>query len=439
MQHLENYIAEMKKLLCLALPLMLAQLFNSGKGMVDTMMVGNIDKYNLAGLSLANGVYMLIVLFGAGVGAGLISILSRLYAQKEFDRIHFYSMQAIYLNTIIAVIMMVFLVNGEMFFSHLENLDVQTRQIATDYLKVLGWVIPVTSLMFVFRPVLQSFVKNKTILVVSGAVFALNIPLNYLFIYEFNWGAVGSAYSTALCFLLEVLLLLLVMLKDPRMNIFKKYIKVDWYEVKSLLKLGTPIGLSIMLSVALFTAVTFMLAEFGEEQVGAHHIASNFLGFIFMFSLGLNFALVQRVSFYIGLGQVEKIKLIVISSAMLSVVVSLFTMCLTYIFRYQIADIYTDNEAILVIAVNIFVISMLYQMFDGLQIVGTSILRAYKLNKESFKIALVTYWGIGFGSGYLMAQENGIYGYWYGFCICFICATFMYYRKIYKIVWLGEK
>lgn len=438
MQKLENYILEMKTLLILALPLMLAQLFNSGKGMIDTMMVGNIDKYNLAGLSLANGVYMLIVLFGAGIGAALIAILSRLYAQQDFKKIRFYSQQAIYLNTIISVIMMIILVNGEVFFSHLDSLDERTIKIASEYLAVLGWVIPFTSLMFVFRPVMQSFIKNKGLLCISGLTFFMNIPLNYLFIYKFEWGAVGSAYATAICFAAETTLLGLYIFRKDEMNIFKDFVKIDWYEIKSLFKMGTPIGLSIMLSVATFSAITFMLAEFGEEYVGAHHLASNFLGLVFMFGLGLNFALVQRVSFYIGLEQIEKIKLIVISSAMLSATVSLFTMCLTYIFREDIANMYTDNQTIIVIAINILVISMFYQLFDGLQIVGTGILRAYKLNKETFKISLITYWGIGFSIGYYLSKDYSVYGYWYGLCICFFIATIMYYRKIYLVVWKGK-
>tara|TARA_Y100001960_G_scaffold327972_1_gene415641 strand:- start:2302 stop:3621 length:1320 start_codon:yes stop_codon:yes gene_type:complete len=438
MQRLENYITEMKKLFCLALPLMLAQLFNSGKGMVDTMMVGNIDKFSLAGLSLANGVFMLVILFGAGVGAALVATLSRLYAQKDFEKMHFYGMQGVYLNTIIALFTAVFLFFADSLFHQLGNLDTQTTDLAGDYLKVLAIIWPFASLLFILRPILQSFVKNKEILYISGAMFIMNIPLNYIFIYDLDMGAIGSAYATAICFIFEVAALLAYILKSKEMNIFSKCIKIDWYEIRSLLKLGTPIGLSIMLSIALFTSVTFMLAEYGEEYVGAHHLATNFLGFVFMFGLGLNFALVQRVSFFIGLNQVEKIKLIVVSSAALSVLVSLFTMCMTYAFRYQIADIYTNNEAIIAIAVNIFVISMLYQMFDSLQAVGTGILRAYKLNRQTFMIALFTYWVIGFGSGYYLSQDHGIYGYWYGFCICFLASTILYFRKIYKVVWKGQ-
>lgn len=438
MQNLSNYIQEMKKLFCLALPLMLAQLFNSGKGMVDTMMVGNIDKFNLAGLSLASGVFMLVILFGAGVGIALVSTLSRLRAQNDYKKIHFYAFQGVYLNAIISTIAAIFLFNSDLIFAQLDNLEPQTIQIASSYLKILAIIWPFASILFILRPVMQSFVKNKQLLLISGATFIANIPLNYLFIFNFEWGAIGSAYATALCFVIEVSLILLYILKSEEMNIFKKFEKIDWYEVRSLLKLGTPIGLSIMLSIALFTTVTFMLADYGEEYVSAHHLAVNFLGFIFMFGLGLNFALVQRVSFYIGLGQLEKIKLIVVSSAMLSVIVSLFTMCLTYIFRFEIADIYTNNETIIIIASNIFVISMFYQILDSLQAVCTGVLRAYKLNREAFNVALFSYWVVGFGSGYYLSADYGIYGYWYGFCICFLTAVIIYSHKIYKVVWKGQ-
>lgn len=440
----DHYINEMKKLFTLALPLMLVQLFNSGKGIVDTMMVGSIDKYNLAGLSLATGVYVVIILFSAGFGSAVISVLSRLFATKEYDQIKFYAQQSLYLNLILAAITSLFFINGGFFFSGLDNLDEQTKQIAADYLKIMGFVYPISSLLFVFRPVMQTFVKNKQLLWISGAMFFLNIPLNYLLIYGAGpipqMGAIGSAYSTAICFILEIAALYWYLLRHEEMNFLKNFVKVDWYEVKKLFLLGCPIGLAIVLEVGLFTAVTFLLAKFGEETVGAHHLASNFLGFIFMFSLGLSFALMQRVSFFIGLNEVEKVKLTVISSALLSMIVSLFTICLTFIFKDQIIGLYTTNIHIFAIAVNIIIISLFYQLFDSLQVTAVGVLRAYKLNRQSFNYAFISYWGVGFISGYIMANyfDFGVYGYWFGFVLCFITASILNYRKVYLVVWKGH-
>jgi MATE family multidrug resistance protein len=441
---LDNYIKEIQKLFVLALPLMLVQLFNSGKGIVDTMMVGHIDKINLAGLSLATGVYIVIVLFSAGFGSAVIAVLSRLYATKEYDQIRFYAQQSLYLNLILSFITAGFLINGGFFFSHLDTLEPETRQIATDYLRILGWVYPISSMMFVFRPVMQAFIKNKELLWISGTMFALNIPLNYIFIYGLGsipaMGAIGSAYSTAICFVLEIGALYWYIRRHDEMNFCKKFVKIDWYEVRKLFLLGLPIGLAIVLEVGLFTFITFLLAKFGEETVGAHHLATNFLGFIFMFSLGLSFALMQRVSFFIGLNETEKVKLTVISSAALSILVSLFTICLTFIFREQIVGLYTSNIHILVIAVNIIIISLFYQLFDGLQITAVGVLRAYKLNRQSFNYALFSYWGVGFVSGYIMANyfNLGVYGYWFGFILCFITASFLNYKKVYQVVWKGH-
>ena len=439
---LDNYLAEMKKLFTLAVPLMLVQLFNSGKGIVDTMMVGNIDKINLAGLSLGSGVYIAIVLFSAGFGSATIAVLSRLYATKDYKDIRFYAQQSLYLNFIISIFTAICLINGSFFFSGLDNLEPETKQIAADYLRILGWVYPIASTMFVFRPVLQAFIKNKQLLVISGVMFFLNIPLNYVFIYGLGpvpqMGAIGSAYSTAICFLLEIAALYWYTVRHAEMNFCRDFVKPNFYEIRKLFLLGLPIGLAIVMEVGLFTAVTFLLAKYGEETVGAHHLSANFLGFIFMFSLGLSFALMQRVSFFLGLNQVEKIKLTVISSAALSVLVSLFTICLTFLFRNEIAGLYTSNIHIIVIATKILVISLFYQVFDGLQITAVGVLRAYKMNRQSFNYALFAYWGVGFGTGHFMSQYWGVYGYWFGFILCFITASALCYRKVYNVVWKGH-
>lgn len=56
-------LTEIKQIFILAFPLMLSQFCSIGKEMVDTIMVSNVDKYNLAGMALAMSIYALFRLF----------------------------------------------------------------------------------------------------------------------------------------------------------------------------------------------------------------------------------------------------------------------------------------------------------------------------------------------------------------------------------------
>lgn len=435
MANLNNYINEIKKLFLLALPLMLIQVFNSGKGIVDTMMVGNIDKLNLAGLSLAVGLYIVIMLFSAGVATANIALYSKLRAKKQIDKIKYHAQQNLYLNIIISIVISLILINCGVIFDSLGNLQQETRQIATDYLIVMGYIFPVANLLFLFRPLMQAFIKNKFLLFVSGMIFFLNIPLNYFFIYNLELRAIGSAYSTAICFMLEALIVFGYVFKHKDMNFFSNFSKVDFSVIKKSFLIGLPIGLAIMVEVSLYTAITFLLAKYGEEAVGAHHLATNYLGFIFMFSLGLSFALTQRVSHFLGLKQYEEIKTVVLSATALSLMVNVFTICITLILKEQIAMLYTSNIYIIAIAANMLLISCVYQAFDGLKVVSSGILRAYKLNRQAFNYSLLSYWLVGFGAGYVLSLEYGYYGFWYGFIFCYVIAALLFYRKVYTTVW----
>ena len=76
----------------------------------------------------------------------------------------------------------------------------------------------------------------------------------------------------------------------------------------------------------------------------------------------------------------------------------------------------SDSVAILSIGVSLMLIAACFQLTDGLQAVGLGLLRGMQDVKVPFIIALVSYWGVGFTTSYLLGIKfsYGPQGIWLG-------------------------
>jgi MATE family multidrug resistance protein len=81
-----------------------------------------------------------------------------------------------------------------------------------------------------------------------------------------------------------------------------------------------------------------------------------------------------------------------------------------------IAAVYTQDEQVHVIAVQLLVMAAIFQIFDGLQVAGAAALRGLKDTAVPMGITLVAYWGVGLPLGYGLGivQNGGPQALWIG-------------------------
>ncbi|MCP4356141.1 MAG: MATE family efflux transporter [Proteobacteria bacterium] len=430
-----SYFYDIKSLLILALPLMLMQFFGYSIGMIDVMMVGHIDESNLAGLALAVSVHSVIFLLFSSFGVPVLSNISKLYAEERFSDIRAYFQQFLYCCVIVGIVLTVFFMNSDFIFSQL-NIQDKTKDIASDYLNILGTVTVFGCVSSGLKNLMRAFAKNKVLLTVVIAGMPINILLNYVLIFGIDgvvpaMHARGSAISSAFIIVVDFIICLVYCMRHEEMNPFKNFVKIKWRSIKKIFAAGIPVSAGLVMETGLFSTLTFMCAKYGETTIGGHQVALNFRGVIYMLYFGLSMAVVQRIAFLRGLKRDDEIKHTILSAAGLSLLLSFITINITLFFRKEIASLYSNDESVVVIAMQILLIYATFQAFDGLRIIGLAIMRAYNLNKEAAKFAFFCYWCVGFVSGVILSRFYGVFGYWMGLVLCFMILTYCFYSKIY--------
>jgi MATE family multidrug resistance protein len=167
-----------------------------------------------------------------------------------------------------------------------------------------------------------------------------------------------------------------------------------------------------------------MMAVIGADALGAHQLVFNVAGVCFMVPLGLAQAATVRVAYQLGLGMPEAarragfVALALGASVMMAAAVLLWTTPRLLIgFYLDLGD--AANGGLVAIALQLFVIAALFQLFDGVQVIAAGALRGYRDTAIPMLIAAIGYWAIGFAGGWLLAFPLGFgaVGLWLGLAL----------------------
>jgi MATE family multidrug resistance protein len=147
-------LSELRPLLRLAGPVILAEIGWMSMGLVDTAMVGPLGPAAIAATGMGNGVFTAIMIFGAGLMLGVDALVSRAMGAGRLDDGVRWLHQAVILALIVAPIIMTvtwiaFLTIGAW------GLNPQIAVLAKPYLAVIALGAPPLMLYSAFRRYLQ--------------------------------------------------------------------------------------------------------------------------------------------------------------------------------------------------------------------------------------------------------------------------------------------
>ena len=204
--------------------------------------------------------------------------------------------------------------------------------------------------------------------------------------------------------------------------------------MKKLWKLGWPIGFSYFLEVSLFSFIVFLVAKFGADQVAAQQIVISLITLIYMIPQAIGTAATVRVGYTLGRRHRVRARYISGVAVAFGVILALLTMVVMIVLRHPLAGMYTSDEAVLALAVQVLWPAALYQLFDFTQCIASYALRGYKVTKAPMLIHGISFWGLGLLPGYWLANGGGmnIFGFWVALIVSLAVAALL-------LIWVLEK
>ena len=424
-------VSELRHLLRLALPILVAQLAQVGMTVADTIMAGRVSAVDLAGVALGGAVLWPLMMLMMGFLQAVTPIVSQLDGSGRQQEIGRVIRQALWLALGCSALLIGALLNAEVFYRWMV-VDPAAIPISVDYLAAVVWGIPALMGYFVLRFLCDGLGYTRPAMFIALAALVLNILLNYVFIYGMAlpglqieaMGGVGCGVATALVMWFEFILVAWVALR-PRFRHTGWCSAFSWPSVAPLAQLlvvGAPIGATLFFEMGLFSLVAVLLGRFGVSVVAAHTIAINLGGLAFMFPLALGMAATIRVGFNVGAGQMAAAAQVARMAVQVTLCVAVCMGVFVTLAREFIAGLYSKDPQVVALAASLMLFVAVFQIFDNTQATTIGALRGYKDTRVPMLITLVGYWavglpvamGLGFGWWF---EPMGAYGFWTGLTV----------------------
>ena len=407
-------------------PMMLTQLFIMATGFLDTAMAGHYSSVDLAGVSLGGSIMWPMFMLLTGVTMALTPITSQLRGGNKTNAVGHQLRQGLWLCLFTSTALVTVMLNAAPIYAW-AGVNAEAAAIGADYLNAVAWGAPPVVFYVALRHVSEGLGYTRPPMLIAASILPLNAFLNYALIYgEYGFpelGGVGCGWATAVVFWLELGLMLIVV-RLPFFRITGFLDKFEWPDRKTIadiMKIGTPIGLTVFLEMAVYSVVSILVARISVDAVAAHSIAGNLNWLTFVIPMSLGSAAGIRVGFHVGARNLVAARATSAAVYKFSIGYALAISVLLITFRYMLISIYTTDSAVIEVAATLLLFIAVYQLVDDSQAVTIGALRGYKDTRVPMYIGLVGYWFIALPVGYLLAEEMiapglapGVYGYWAG-------------------------
>ena len=437
MKYLSTYIRHYRQIATLGLPLLLGQLGMIMTGFADTFMVGHYTTESLAAASFVNNIMNFMTVLCMGFSYGLTPIVSATNARGDRRGVGAIVKNAILLNMAfgIAVGLAMLLI-----YFNVEKMNQPANLIPLIkpyYLVLLASMVPML-LVNTLRQFTDGIGNTRLSMWIIIGGNLLNILLNYLTIYgNFGFpelGLLGAGLSTLAARVAMAAAYIIVLSRSHRYATYVQGIRhgdIDSRISSNIFATSWPIAVQMGLETGIFSFASIMIGWLGEIPLAAYQIMLSIstIGFMVYYSLGASMSI--KIAGYYGNGDITQIRNCSVSGLHI-IMACAATACLLFFFLGEpVIRLFTDDVAVIAVAILVIPPLMLYQVGDALQVTYANALRGITDVRPMMITAIIAYLIVGLPLGYLLAFPcgMGIVGIYLSFAVALLLAGVLFFAK----------
>lgn len=414
---------ESRAIFHLAVPLMMNLVAYMGMTLIDVAMLGRLGPIALAASAAGNVMYVIVLAGGVGVLSAIGTLAAEAFGDKNQQRITLIVRQGFFLALLLAIPAILWvLVTPRILLFIKQPYEVVLG--AKDYLHGLIYGYLPCMLFCVLREFMTALHKPRVIMMITISALPFNALLNYVFIYgKLGFpalGIYGVGLATSIVEWLMLFTMVLYVFKKPSLRIYQIFqIKWPHEEMRRILRLGCPVGVSFVVEELLFVITTLLMGYFGVVALAAHQIALQCIYVAAMVQIGMSQATSVRVSRFLGANDRIQARQTAYVAIVLGACLAVLVACFFWFAPHLIIRLFINparNIVVATLAVKLLSIVALFHIIDAIQIVTGGALRGYQDTLVPMFLGIISYWIIGIGAGVLFGFvfHFGPQGLWWG-------------------------
>lgn len=415
----------------LAWPVVIGQISMLAYTTIDTLLVGRSSAQDLAALAVGSAAYVSIFVGLMGVLMALAPIVGQLYGAGKLQEAGRQVHQALYVALALGLVGCSLLLFPQPFLL-LARAGPEIAERVHGYTLALAVSLPATLLLTIFRAFNSAVSRPKEAMKLQLAGLVIKVPLSIALVLGVPsiglpaLGVLGCGIATAAAMWATAIAAIVLVHRDPFYRPYRitghGFAKPDLAALGQHLKLGVPMGGSILVEVTAFTFMAIFIARLGTLPVAGHQIVINLVSILFMVPFGIGNATGTLVAQRVGAGAGREARRLGWHGLLIGTAVAAVMGATVYGVREPLLGLYSGDAAVLAAALPLVAWLALFHVADAAQTIAAFVLRAYKIATVPMVIYVVALWGAGLGGGYLLAFDvpdgvpaglRGAPGFWF--------------------------
>ena len=421
-------------LITLSAPIIINSLIQTLYNLVDGIWVSKISSVHFAATAFVWPVNFLFISIGTGLAIAGTSLLSQLVGNGDYKRAQDYTAQLMVITLLSALAFTLLGYGLSPIIIRLMGGTGEMASLGNTYLRITFLDLPFLFLYFNISSIMHAQGDTITPMILSGISAILNVILDPIFIFTFNWGIAGAAWATLLSrALLAVVGVFLLFSKRNKLVPRFQGFRFDRGIIKEIVAVGLPSSIGQSGASLGFIVLNSFIASYGTATLAAYAMVNRITSLVMQPAMGIGQALTTVVGQNVGARQMERVKESFSKALLLTMVIGVLGAAVLLIFDVPIIHFFMqsrDDLSVIELSLTyLFYVSLsmplmgIFSVFIGL-FQGTGNTK-YSMNMEIGRLWFVrlpmilffkhlTSWG-STGIWFSMSFSNLIvclYGYW---------------------------
>ena len=376
---LDAFIANpYKSMWKMAMPIIAGMMVQTLFNVVDIMFIGWLGADEVTAVAFVSPLFFIIIGLGVGIGTGTTATIAQYIGQKDKENAEKTASQTIligFLSTIFLTVLGV--IYGEGLLSIL-GAEREILSIAYSYLRILTFGLGLVIFSMFFRAILAGEGETKIPMIIGLIGTVLNLILDPILIFTFDYGVRGAAFATIISQIAMVAsyLFIIFVKKSTYISFNIRNLSLDNYIISKIFQIGIPSSLSMLIISFGQVVMNKILVNYSTEAVAAYQIVSRLDMLLFMPILGIAISLTTIVGMFYGAKEYKKLLSVVYYGINRAVIITTISVILFFMLAKNILPIFSSNLMVIDVGVTYLKVIILAYPAVGISVICSRVCQA---------------------------------------------------------------
>lgn len=376
----------------IALPTMLEEILSVLMQYVDTAMVGRLGANATAAVSTSTTITWLIGSIPVAFGVGAMTQIAQAIGSGENHKISQVAKLSLIFAVGVGVVLEVLCLGVSPFVAGWMGASAEVAPAATRYFFWVSVPIVFKSLNIVLSAAIRATKDTKTPMFIGIGANALNVILDYIFIYMIGLGVDGAAYATCIASVISGVVTLIAFLRHEEFDFKGSFFDVDRTIIRRMWRLAIPVLLINVASTSGYVVFAGLVSHMGTIIFAAHSIAVGAEELFYIGGYGFKSAANTMVGISFGEGNHEKYRAVCVSSILATIGIMTISGVLLFIFAEPLMSFFTNDPEVVALGATVLKMVAFNEPFFGLYIITEGIYYGLGMTKYPFIIESCGMW-----------------------------------------------